>query len=66
MDAAGNLYGASAYNGAYNYGYLFKLTNSNGSWTFTDLYDFTGGDDGCDPWGPVAVDSAGTVYAGTI
>ena len=49
MDAAGNLYSTSSQDGAYGYGNVFKLTPSNGSWTYTDLYDFTGGADGGGP-----------------
>ena len=57
LDRAGNLYGTAAY-GAHQFGSVFKLTHSNGSWTYTDLYDFTGGNDGGYPYGVVAVDRA--------
>ena len=42
LDAAGNVYGTNATGGAYDQGFVFKLTPSNGGWNFTDLYDFTG------------------------
>jgi len=45
MDAAGNLYGTTTEDGIYGHGNVFKLTPSNG-WTYTFLYDFTGGSDG--------------------
>jgi hypothetical protein len=33
-----------------------------GGWTFTDLYDFVGGNDGAQPYGSVAVDSKGDIF----
>ncbi len=35
MDAAGNLYGTTYSDGAYEMGSVFKLTLSNGGWTYT-------------------------------
>jgi uncharacterized repeat protein (TIGR03803 family) len=64
-DAAGNLYGSCNEGGAYGYGWVFKLTNSGGSWTLTDLYDFTGQSDGGYPAGAVVLDSSGNLYGGT-
>ena len=46
MDNAGALYGTALSDGANGYGSVFKLTPSNGGWTFTSLHDFTGGSDG--------------------
>lgn len=64
MDSQGNLYGVDPYA---NYaGFVFKLTPSNGSWVFTDLHDFTGGDDGAAPYGTLAIDANGSVYGTTI
>jgi uncharacterized repeat protein (TIGR03803 family) len=65
LDAAGNLYGDCAIGGAFDRGFVFKLTNSNGTWSLTDLYDFTGGLDGYDPLGPVAFDSSGNLFGTT-
>lgn len=62
MDAAGNLYGTTGNDGRYGMGSVFKLTPSLGSWTYTSLHDFTGGDDGAYPVGPVLLDSQGNVY----
>jgi uncharacterized repeat protein (TIGR03803 family) len=62
MDPVGNLYGTSVANGAYGYGYAFKLTRSGENWTFTDLHDFTGGVDGSGPYGGVVLDSDGNIY----
>jgi uncharacterized repeat protein (TIGR03803 family) len=66
MDAAGNLYGTTAADGAYGAGSVFKLTPSNGGWTETDLYDFTGGSDGANPWSNVTFDANGNLYGTTL
>ena len=65
MDAAGNLYGTTFGDGAFGYGSVFRLTPSGGSWTYTDLHDFTGGDDGRYPAGSVIFDQAGNLYGTT-
>jgi uncharacterized repeat protein (TIGR03803 family) len=44
MDVEGNLYGTTAQGNAYGNGTVFKLANSGGSWTYTSLHDFTGGE----------------------
>ena len=62
MDAEGNLYGTTFGNGTYNYGTVFKLTPSPSGWIYTDLHDFTGGDDGCYPWSDVSIDKQGNLY----
>jgi len=62
MDQAGNLYAADPSNGAYDGGYVFKLTPMNGNWIYTDLHDFASGSDGAAPYGPLAVDANGNVY----
>lgn len=65
FDQAGNLYGTTYCDGQpppNNYGSVFKLTPSGGGWTETDLYDFTGGNDGCYPVGKLAFDAGGNLY----
>jgi uncharacterized repeat protein (TIGR03803 family) len=64
MDGAGNLYGFTGGEGAYNLGTVFKLTPSGGSWTYTSLHDFTGGSDGADPHGLI-FDENGNLYGTT-
>ena len=44
---------------------MFKLTPNGSGWTFTDLYDFTGSNDGNVPYGGVAVDAEGDVFGTT-
>jgi uncharacterized repeat protein (TIGR03803 family) len=65
MDAAGNLYGTTYADGAYAYGSVFKLTRNNGSWSYTDLHDFTSGADGANPVGGVSLDASGNLYGTT-
>ena len=65
LDPAGNLYGTTAEGGGTmcGCGTVFKLTpNSNGSWTESVLYKFTGGTDGGDPFGGLIFDAAGNLY----
>lgn len=65
MDSAGNLYGTAYQDGAHSLGHVFKLTHSHGTWTYTDLHDFAGGADGCEPNGGVVLDSQGNIYGTT-
>ncbi|MGC2112769.1 MAG: choice-of-anchor tandem repeat GloVer-containing protein [Candidatus Korobacteraceae bacterium] len=62
IDAGGNLYGSTYAGGQHGQGNVFKLSPSGGTWTYTDLYDFTGGSDGYSPIGGVTVDAAGNIY----
>ena len=62
MDAAGNLYGTTISGGIFRHGNVFKLTRAGDSWTYSSLYDFTGGSDGAEPYGNVALDAAGNLY----
>lgn len=62
MDAAGNLYGTTACDGAHQMGNIFKLTPSSGGWIYTSLYDFTGGQDGAYPLSNVIMDESGNLY----
>ena len=66
MDAAGNLYGTATDDGAYGYGVVFELSpHPGGTWTYTDLHDFTGGTDGKYPAGSVVFDASGNLYSTT-
>jgi len=58
-DATGNLYGATSYGGASNWGTVFELDSSGEE---TVLYNFTGGTDGGEPNGPLLRDEAGNLY----
>jgi uncharacterized repeat protein (TIGR03803 family) len=67
FDAAGNLYGTTAGGGASGYGSVFNLRpNSDGSWTKSTLYSFTGHKDGAMPLAGLAFDAAGSLYGTTV
>jgi uncharacterized repeat protein (TIGR03803 family) len=69
MDSAGNLYGTTIEGGSNPLGQcsngcgtIFKLTPSGGNWTYTELYDFTGGSDGAYPHSNLVIDANGNFY----
>jgi len=62
MDRDGNLYGTASADGAYGQGSVFKLSWSQGQWSYTSLHDFTGGADGGAPVGRLALDANGNLY----
>jgi uncharacterized repeat protein (TIGR03803 family) len=67
-DASGNhLYGTTYYGGTNNFGEVFELTNSGGTWTQTVIYSFLGASnsDGSNPFGGLVLDSAGNIYGTT-
>ena len=65
MDAAGNLYGTTFRSGIYDNWSVFKLSRSPGGWTYTSLYDFTGGSDGAWPISAIVFDGTGNLYGTT-
>ena len=67
FDAAGNLYGTTG-EGGQCCGTVFQLTapsTTDGSWTFSTLYNFQGSPDGAQPNGSLIFDSAGNLYGTT-
>jgi uncharacterized repeat protein (TIGR03803 family) len=66
-DAAGNLYGTTAFGGTSDAGIVFELTNPEApaGWTESILYNFSGGSDGSQPYGGLIFDSAGNLYGTT-
>jgi uncharacterized repeat protein (TIGR03803 family) len=77
MDAAGNLYGTTAYDGTgqctllgglTGCGVVFEMSppsQPGGSWTEQVLYSFQGGNDGYFPWGDLVFDKSGNLYGAT-
>lgn len=71
LDSAGNLYGVDdggkTTSGVCGFGCgtVFELSPQAGRWKKTTLYEFTGGDDGEDPGGPLVFDNAGNLYGTT-
>lgn len=66
IDAAGNLYGTTAYGGTNGLGTVFQLKKQGSSWSLNTLYTFTGGNDGANPRGGVVIGSDGTLYGTTV
>jgi len=73
-DKAGNLYGTTSEGGnssacgplgGESCGVVFELMPSNGGWTESVLYSFTGGSDGGTPYGGLVIDADGNLYGTT-
>ncbi len=67
-DSSGDhLYGTTYYGGANNFGEVYELTKSNGSWTESVIYSFTGpnNNDGANPFAGLVFDTAGNLYGTT-
>jgi uncharacterized repeat protein (TIGR03803 family) len=64
FDNSGNLYGTTSGRGAGGGGTVFELTPSNGSWTYTVLYSFSGCF-GCGPYANLVTDAGGSLYGTT-
>jgi uncharacterized repeat protein (TIGR03803 family) len=69
VDASGNLYGTAYGGGAHRAGTVWELSPQiGGGWAFKELFNFTGGDDGGNPFphpGALVMDSAGNLYGTT-
>lgn len=66
FDAAGNLYGVTAGNLRSTHGAIFVLKpNSDGTWTETTIYTFTGGRDGAYPLAGLLFDADGNLFGTT-
>jgi uncharacterized repeat protein (TIGR03803 family) len=62
---SGVIYGTVTSGGAYGAGAVFSLTPSQGGWTYSVIYSFTGGADGAGPSAGVIFDKAGNLYGTT-
>jgi hypothetical protein len=58
----GNYYGTNAQESAYTHGYIYRVTPAG---TLTDIYDFTGANDGGDPVGTLIEGKDGNLYGVT-
>jgi len=74
IDSGGNLYGAAVDGGIYNCsspgqvgcGTVFELRKSNGTFTFSTLYEFQSNTDGWSPNTPLTLDASGNLYGTTL
>jgi uncharacterized repeat protein (TIGR03803 family) len=62
QDASGNLYGTTHCDGNQQFGTVFELTPSNGTWTEAWEYDFQGGTGGNFLFSNPVLDEQGNVY----
>ena len=66
MDASGNLYGTTYYDGANNLGSVYQLSpTAAGRWKERVLYSFRGGGDGQNSISNLVSDAAGNLYGTT-
>jgi uncharacterized repeat protein (TIGR03803 family) len=66
LDAAGNLYGTTAYGGSGHSGTVFELSPvAGGGWQHQILYSFQGQKDGAVPYAGLVFDAAGNLYGTT-
>jgi uncharacterized repeat protein (TIGR03803 family) len=64
-DAHGNFYGMTDYS-SNHYGRVYELSpQPGGTWSYTVLYSFQGGNDGNTPSGSLIFDSTGNLYGVT-
>jgi uncharacterized repeat protein (TIGR03803 family) len=61
LDASCNIYATTHCDGDYNAGTVYELMPSGGAWTYTVLYNFTGGSDGLYSFSNLVMES-GKVY----
>jgi uncharacterized repeat protein (TIGR03803 family) len=67
FDSAGNLWGSTQGGGSVGNGTVFELTpNSDGTYTETTLYSFTGASTGFDPNTNMVIDKAGNLYGTAV
>lgn len=66
MDSTGTIYGTNFFDGAYGYGSVFRLSLSNGKWSYKDVHDFSGGSDGGYPGGGVTLDANGNLFGTAV
>jgi uncharacterized repeat protein (TIGR03803 family) len=65
-DSSGNFYGTTSGGGAHNYGTVFEVVNSSGSYSEKVLYSFAGyPGDGAGPQAALVMDSSGNLYGTT-
>ncbi len=66
FDAKGNLYGILNGESAHGFGSVFKLSPGKDGWTYSDVYDFTGGSDGGFPYCKLAIDAQGDIFGTAV
>ncbi len=62
LDKSGNIFGTTHCDGTNSDGTVFELKRSNGTWTYSELYLFTGGNDGLYLFSNLVFDAHGNLY----
>jgi len=65
FDRAGNIYGTTTNGGSYGLGTVYELSPSQGGWSESVLYSFSG-TDGQEPCAGVTLDNAGNLYGTSV
>jgi uncharacterized repeat protein (TIGR03803 family) len=65
VGSGGTLYGTTQQGGPDNKGVVYQLVPQNGGWSETVLYNFTGGDEGSEPYGGLVLGKGGALYGTT-
>lgn len=65
FDASGNIFATTHCDGVNNAGTVYELSNSGGTWTYNELYTFTGGKDGLYSFSNLIRDKRGNLYGTT-
>jgi len=65
LDASGNIYATTHCDGPYGSGTVYKLTPSGSTWTYSQLYAFTGQSDGLYSFSNLVIDKDGNLYGTT-
>ncbi len=65
FDSSGNLYGTTVDGGTSNLGTVFELSPSGDQWNEAVLHNFSGQDDGSEPYCTLVIDSAGNLLGTT-
>jgi uncharacterized repeat protein (TIGR03803 family) len=65
VDAAGNFYGTTYLGGTHGFGAVYKLSRHGSGWSMAPLYNFSGQEDGADPWSGVVTGRDGSLYGTT-
>jgi len=66
FDSAGNLYGTTEQGGSIGPGTVYELKPSGSKWTESIIWNFTGNDDGGNPYNGVTLDGAGKIFGTTL
>ena len=65
LDASGNIWATTHCDGDDQAGTVYELSPSNGTWSYNQLYEFTGGTDGLYSFSNIVTDKQGNLYGTT-